>query len=115
MSGSHSGLKCTIDYAIVPQNNTAFGANITINNTGTTALTSWTLSWSFADGQTITEFWVGQESQVGANVTVTNESYNGNIPAGGNVTGLGFNATWNGTTNAVPTSFDLNGTACTVN
>ena len=55
------------------------------------------------------------ETQSGANVTVTNESYNGSIAAGGSYTGVGFNGTWNGTTNAVPTAFSLNGTACTVN
>jgi hypothetical protein len=55
------------------------------------------------------------ESQSGANVTVTNESYNGSIPANGSLSGIGFNGTWNGSTNAIPTAFSLNGTACTVN
>jgi len=48
-------------------------------------------------------------------VTVTNESYNGSIAAGASYTGVGFNGTWNGATNAIPTAFSLNGTACTVN
>jgi hypothetical protein len=48
-------------------------------------------------------------------VTVKNESYNGSIAAGGSYTGMGFNGTWNGTTNVVPTAFSLNGTTCTVN
>jgi endoglucanase len=107
--------KCTIDYTISPQNTSAFGAAITINNTGTTALTSWTLTWAFANGQTVAELWNGVESQSGANVTVTNESYNGSIPANGSLSGIGFNGTWNGANNAVPTAFSLNGTACTVN
>ena len=33
----------------------------------------------------------------------------------GSLTGIGFNGTWNGTTNAVPTAFSLSGTACSVN
>ncbi|MFY9855308.1 MAG: cellulose binding domain-containing protein, partial [Terracidiphilus sp.] len=78
------------------------------------ALSSWTLTWAFANGQTITQLWSGVETQSGANVTVTNEPYNGSIPAGGSVTGVGFNGTW-GTTNAIPTAFLLNGTSCTVN
>jgi hypothetical protein len=45
-------------------------------------------------------------------VKVTNMSYNGSIPAGGSYTGVGFNGTWNNTTNAIPTSFVVNGTAC---
>ena len=99
-------------YTISPQNSTAFGAAITIDNTGATALTSWTLTWSFANGQTVSSLWNGIETQSGANVTVKNETYNGSIAAGGSLTGIGFNGTWNGVTNAVPTSFAINGTAC---
>jgi VCBS repeat-containing protein len=114
-SSGTTGSGCTIDYTISPQNSTAFGAAITIVNNGSTALSSWTLAWSFANGQTISSLWNGNETQSGANVTVTNESYNGSIPAGGSYTGVGFNGTWSGTTNAIPTAFSLNGTACTVN
>ena len=110
-----STVKCTVDYTITPQNTSAFGASITIDNTGTTAWTSWTLTWAFANGQTVSSLWNGIETQSGANVTVKNESYNGSVAAGGSLTGVGFNGTWNGTTNAVPTAFSINGTACTVN
>ena len=106
---------CKVVYTISPQNTSAFGAAITIQNTGTTAWTSWTLTWAFANGQTVSQLWNGIETQSGANVTVKNESYNGSIAAGGSLTGIGFNGTWNGTTNAVPASFAINGTACTVN
>jgi len=115
VSASGTGAKCTIDYTISSQWAGGFGAAITINNTGTTALTSWTLTWTFANGQTVTDLWNGTETQSGANVTVTNLSYNGSIPAGGSYTGMGFNGTWNNTTNAIPAAFSLNGTACTVN
>jgi endoglucanase len=111
-SGSSGG--CTVDYVISPQNSSAFGAAITIVN-GPTAITSWTLTWTFANGQTVAQLWNGIETQSGANVTVKNESYNGSIAAGGTLSGIGFNGTWNGTTNAIPTAFSLNGTACTVN
>jgi endoglucanase len=109
-----SGGACTVDYVISPQNTSAFGASITIVN-GPTAITSWTLTWTFANGQTVAELWNGIETQSGANVTVKNESYNGSIAAGATLSGIGFNGTWNGTTNAVPTAISLNGTACTVN
>ena len=105
---------CTVDYVISPQNTSAFGATITIIN-GSTAVTSWTLSWTFANGQTVASLWNGIETQSGAVVTVKNEPYNGSIAAGGTLSGIGFNGTWNGTTNAVPTAISLNGTACTVN
>jgi cellulase/cellobiase CelA1 len=115
VSALGTGAKCTIDYTISSQWGGGFGAAITINNTGTTALTSWTLTWTFANGQTVTNLWNGSETQSGANVTVKNLSYNGSIPAGGSYTGMGFNGSWNNTSNAIPTAFSLNGTACTVN
>ena len=93
---------CKVAYTISPQNASAFGAAITIENTGTTAWTSWTLTWAFANGQTITSLWNGTETQSGASVTVKNLSYNGSIAPGGSIAGIGFNGTWNGSTNAVP-------------
>jgi len=99
-------------YSIGSQWSGGFGAAITIENTGTAAISNWTLTWAFANGQTITQLWNGNETQSGANVTVTNMSYNGSIPAGGSYNGMGFNGAWNNVTNAVPTSFAVNGTPC---
>ena len=75
------------------------------------------LAWTFANGQTISGSWNGAVSQSGANVTVSEQSGQSwqNIPAGGSYSGFGFNGTWNGTTNSIPATFALNGTACTVN
>jgi endoglucanase len=106
------GSSCHIGYTITNQWPGGFGAAITINNTGTTALSNWTLTWTFANGQTVTQLWNGNETQSGANVTVTNMSYNGSIPAGGSYSGMGFNGSWNSTTNSVPTSFAVNGNTC---
>ncbi|MGA2653588.1 MAG: glycoside hydrolase family 6 protein [Terracidiphilus sp.] len=112
-----AGGACTVDYTISPQNSSQFGATISITNGGTTALSNWTLTWTFANGQTISNSWNGAVTQSGANVTVSEQAGQTweNIPAGGSYTGFGFNGTWNGTTNAIPTAFSLNGTACTVN
>ena len=110
--GAYAQAGCKIVYTISPQNDSAFGAAITIQNTGTTAWSSWSLTWAFANGQTVSSQWNGNEIQSGSNVTVTNESYNGSIAAGGSLTGVGFNGTWNGVTNAAPASFAVNGTTC---
>jgi cellulose 1,4-beta-cellobiosidase len=107
-----SGFSCHIDYTVVSQWGGGFGASISINNTGTTAISNWTLTWSFANGQIITQLWNGIETQNGANVTVSNESYNGSIASGGVYSAMGFNGSWNNTTNAAPTSFAVNGVAC---
>jgi hypothetical protein len=106
------GTACHVVYTISPQNSSAFGAAITIQNTGSTAFSNWTLTWTFANGQTIASLWNGAETQSGSKVTVNSLSYNGNIPAGGSYSGMGFNGAWNGTANAVPTSFAVNGTTC---
>jgi glucuronoarabinoxylan endo-1,4-beta-xylanase len=115
--GTSGGSACTVDYTIAPQSPSTFGATIKIINNGSTALSGWSLTWSFANGQTIASSWNGTASQSGANVTVSEQAGQTweNIPAGGSYAGFGFNGTWNGTTNAIPTAFSLNGTACTVN
>lgn len=115
VTSSGGASACTVDYTLSSQWPGGFGAAITIVNNGTTALSNWTLTWSFANGQTISQLWNGVETQSGANVTVTNEPYNGSIPAGGSLNGIGFNGTWNNATNAIPTAISLNGAACTVN
>jgi N-acetylneuraminic acid mutarotase len=107
-----NGFACHIGYTIESQWKNGFEAAITINNTGVKSISNWTLTWTFANGQKITSIWDGTDTQSGANVTVTNTSFNGSIPAGGSYNGLGFNASWNNTTNAVPTSFAVNGTTC---
>lgn len=112
LSSSGSGVACQVVYTFSWQNSNAFGAAITIDNTGTTAINSWQLTWTFANGQAITQLWNGSVTQNGANVTVANLSYNGSIPAGGSYNGVGFNGTWNGSVNSVPTNFAVNGTAC---
>jgi hypothetical protein len=111
-SGGGSGTACHVVYQITNQWPGGFGASIAINNTGSTALNDWTLTWSFANGQTVTQLWNGNVTQSGASVKVTNMSYNGSIPAGGSYTGVGFNGTWNNSVNAIPTSFAVNGTTC---
>jgi glucuronoarabinoxylan endo-1,4-beta-xylanase len=115
--GTTGGGACTVDYSISPQNSSQFGATVTIKNGGTTTLSNWVLTWTFANGQTIANSWNGAVSQSGGNVTVSEQAGQSweNIPAGGSYSAFGFNGTWNGSTNAIPTAFSLNGTACTVN
>ena len=111
-SATGNGFACHIGYTLSSEWGGGFGASITINNTGTTGISNWTLTWAFANGQTVTQLWNGNATQSGANVSVTNESYNGSIPSGGSYSGMGFNGTWNNTTNSTPSSFAVNGVAC---
>lgn len=101
-------------YALTSQWQGGFGANLTITNTGTTAINGWSLQFSFANGQAITQLWNGSFTQSAGNVTVTNLSYNGAIAPGTSASNApGFNASWNGT-NSAPTSFKLNGVTCSI-
>jgi hypothetical protein len=85
---------------------------VTITNTSATAVSGWTLKFTYPGDQKITSSWnTGSNSQSGEAVTLTNASYNGAIAAGGN-TSIGFQGTWTAS-DAVPTAFTLNGAACT--
>jgi cellulose 1,4-beta-cellobiosidase len=101
---------CSVTYTIANQWNTGFQGNIVIRNVGD-AWTSWSLQFSFANGQTVTQGWTGRFSQSGSTVTVANEGWNGSVANGGTVN-PGFIGTHSGT-NTVPTSFSVNGVACT--
>jgi hypothetical protein len=87
-----------------------FTANVTIANTGSTAISGWTLTFTFPGDQKITNTWSGTTTQNGADVSITNVGYNAQIPANGS-TSIGFQGTWTGS-DASPTSFSVNGAAC---
>lgn len=107
-----SGSSCKVTYTITNQWPGGFGAAISITNTGTTAINGWTLTFSFTNGQTITQLWNGSYTQSGANATITNASYNGSLAPGATMgSSPGFNGSWSGS-NTVPTSFQLNGVSC---
>ena len=90
--------------------NTGLTNNISITNTGTTAVNGWTLAFTLASGQTITAGWNATYSPTSGTVTATNASYNGVLPAGGSAT-IGYQANHTGNA-AAPTGFRLNGTTC---
>ncbi|MBX5451015.1 cellulose binding domain-containing protein [Thermogemmatispora sp.] len=109
-----AGATCSIHYVVNAQWPGGFSASLQIANAGTTPINGWQLQFTFANGQTVTQGWNGSFSQSGSTVTVTNLSYNANIPPG-SVLGAspGFNGTWNGSNNP-PTAFRLNGVNCTI-
>jgi len=87
-----------------------FTANITIANTGSSAVNGWKLGFTLPSGQTITSFWNATVSPSSGSVTASSLSYNAQIPAGGTQS-FGFQGTSSGAYSA-PTGFTLNGTAC---
>jgi non-reducing end alpha-L-arabinofuranosidase len=110
-SGGTGGGTCRVAYTTASQWAGGFVANVTITNTGTSAVSGWTLAFTFPGDQHITNGWNGTASQAGQNVTITNASYNAAIAAGAS-TSLGFQGTWT-SSDTPPAAFTLNGTACT--
>jgi lysophospholipase L1-like esterase len=91
--------------------NTGLTENITITNTGGTAVNGWRLAFTLASGQTLTNAWNATVSPSSGAVTATNVSYNASIPPGGS-TSFGFQANHTGNT-APPPTFTLNASPCT--
>jgi hypothetical protein len=102
---------CRVAYTVSSQWGGGFGANVAVTNIGD-PLNGWTLRWSFAAGQTVTQAWNATVTQSGGAVTAVNVSYNAAIATNATVS-FGFNGSWNNATNPVPASFTLNGVACT--
>jgi mannan endo-1,4-beta-mannosidase len=100
-TGGNGG--CTATYTITNQWSGTPGGFLTdiVVTNGTTASVGWTVTWTFANGQTITNLWNGQDTPSGATHSVRNQPYNGSL--GPNQTAsFGFQGTWNGT-NSIPT------------
>ncbi|RSN99198.1 xyloglucanase [Streptomyces sp. WAC 05379] len=103
---------CTVTYRITNQWSDGFQADVQLSNTGSSAWDGWSLGWSFADGQRITQLWNAEYTQSGSAVTARNVSWNGGVAAGSSVS-FGFTGSWSGT-NARPASFKLGEQSCTV-
>lgn len=101
--------ECDVDYRVTSQWTGGFGADVIVTNLGD-AVTSWTVGWSLAPGQGVTQAWNATVTVTGSAVTATNVSYNGALGSGASVT-FGFNGSWSGS-NPVPSSFSFNGTTC---
>ncbi|MFI7246678.1 extracellular catalytic domain type 1 short-chain-length polyhydroxyalkanoate depolymerase [Micromonospora chalcea] len=102
---------CSVSIELNAWNN-GLTENITISNTGSTAVNGWSLAFTLPGGQTITSGWNASYSPSSGQVTARNVSYNAVIPARGSTT-IGFQATHTGNT-ARPSSFTLNGQPCTL-
>ncbi|MCP2242649.1 glycoside hydrolase family 48 protein [Lentzea aerocolonigenes] len=106
---AQAAVACSVNYSITSDWGNGFVADVAIKNEGD-AINGWTLSWTFPDGQQITNLWNGSHTQSGAKVSVTPVDWNKNIPAGGSAA-FGFQGTRGGA-NGKPTDFAVNGVSC---
>ncbi|MFC5835589.1 PHB depolymerase family esterase [Nonomuraea insulae] len=100
---------CRVTYTMSTWN-TGFTAAVTIANTSTTQLSSWSLAFTLPAGQTVTSAWNATLSPTTGQVTARNVTYNGTVAPGASAS-FGFQATHGGNTSP-PSAFTLNGTAC---
>ncbi len=102
---------CHVAYTNQNDWGSGFTGAISITNTGSTALSSWTLTWSYNGNQQLNQSWNGNYTQSGPTVSITSMSYNGSIAPGATQSGIGFNAAYSGS-NPAPAAFYLNGVLC---
>ncbi|NUR93496.1 MAG: cellulose-binding protein [Nonomuraea sp.] len=96
-----TGGACTATFKNVGQWQGGFQGEVTVKNTGAAPLATWNASWTFGNGQQVTQLWGGRLTQSGAAVSVRNETWNGSLAPGATAT-FGFLASWNGA-NPAPT------------
>jgi hypothetical protein len=114
VEGNVPPTSCRVNYTIVSQWQGNFQADIRITNTGSVPLDGWTLRWTFANGEEVTQVWNGEVAQDEMRVPVVPASWNRTLAAnGGSQGGIGFNATRPGNT-ARPARFTLNTTQCSI-
>ncbi|WP_329194426.1 glycoside hydrolase family 18 chitinase [Streptomyces sp. NBC_01435] len=84
-----------------------FEGQWTVKNTGTTALSSWTIEWDFPSGTAVGSAWDATVTSSGTHWTAKNLGWNGSVAPGASVS-FGFNGTGPG----APAGCKLNGASC---
>lgn len=88
---------CTASYTVSSDWGGGFNAEVKVANTGTVALKSWKVTWTWAGAQKITSLWNAGYTQSGATVTAVNAAHNGTVAPASSAT-FGFGATPGGAT-----------------
>ncbi|MFJ9714426.1 cellulose binding domain-containing protein [Streptomyces sp. NPDC101213] len=104
------GAACAVTYEVGSSWDGGFTTDVTVRNTGTTAVDGWRLGWNFSGPEKVTGAWNATVTQSGAAVTATDAGHNKAIAPGGSAA-FGFQGS--GTPGASPTGFTLNGVHCT--
>ncbi len=84
-----------------------FEGQWTVKNTGTTALSSWTIEWDYPAGTRVNSAWDATVTNSGNRWTAKNLGWNGNIAPGASLS-FGFNGSGPG----APSGCKLNGASC---
>ena len=93
---------CSAAYTTQSSWSGGFVGSVTVTDSGTTAITGWTVTFVFGGDQKLTSSWNTSLNQSIEYVTASNLAYNGSLSAGAN-TSFGFQGTF-GSSDAVPAS-----------
>jgi alpha-galactosidase len=88
------GKTCTATYAVTGHWQGGFQAAVTVT-AGAAPISSWTVTWQFTGGETVSQAWNATVTAAGSAVTAGNVNYNGSLNAGGS-TEFGFLGAVNG-------------------
>ncbi|MDQ1069750.1 cellulase family glycosylhydrolase [Streptomyces canus] len=80
---------CTAAYTVSSDWGGGFNAEVKVTNSGSTALSSWKVTWTWPGAQKVTSMWNASYTQTGSTVTATNASHNGSLAVGGSAS-FGF-------------------------
>jgi lysophospholipase L1-like esterase len=98
---------CTATYRVISQWNDGFQGEVAVHNASTARSSAWTATFTFPNGQRITQSWNATVVQNTTTVTAQNLTWNGPLAPNESAT-FGFLASWTGT-NTAPT------VGCTLN
>ncbi len=85
---------CTASYRSVGSWSGGFQGEVTVTNSGSSALNGWTVAMTFGSGQAVSQVWNGTATTSGATTTVTDASWNGPLaPAAATTFGFLANGT----------------------
>lgn len=91
---------CSATYRQIGSWPGGFQAEVTVT-AGASAIRTWTVRWTYANGQTITQIWNGTIMSGAPGVVIGSVGFNGQLAARASAT-FGFLGTWNGS-NPAPT------------
>ncbi|MEU8213013.1 cellulose binding domain-containing protein [Micromonospora sp. NPDC049044] len=103
---------CRVTYRNQSEWPGGFVATLTVENVGAAPIDGWTVTFGFPGDQQITSGWNATLNQTGATVTAGNVDWNRALAPNGSAS-FGVQGRWSASA-APPTSFSLNGAACTV-
>ncbi|WP_327369887.1 glycoside hydrolase family 18 chitinase [Streptomyces sp. NBC_01217] len=106
-SPAEAATSATATYVKKSDWGTGFEGQWTVKNTGTTALSSWTIEWDFPSGTSVTSAWDATVTSSGTHWTAKNVGWNGTVAPGASVS-FGFNGAGPG----APSACKLNGASC---